>query len=288
MLITGLLLRVWRWRHLVAVGTPDIDTLALFRSYMSGQLLNWYFPGRMGDISRVYHVGQTGKGNSFSLGTIVVEKLMDLIAFAGLFFLVMLSYPLPVWIRSAAGMVGLFGLFAILGMIGLVRVPDRFVNLLRLLLRWIPEALQSRFVAIFKSGISSLDVIRDWQGALSMIVLTGVIWLFSILTNYFLLFAFSLRLEWISAVILLVALQAGITLPGAPGRFGVFQYICILVLGLFQVDQATSLSYGITLQAVVLLPVTILGSISMIHFAYQSMGVKSEPAATEINRQTND
>lgn len=286
--IIGLLLRAWRWHVLVSVGQNSISFPNIFRSYVMGQLLNWFLPGRAGDLGRAYAIAQKKAGNSFSLGTVAVEKALDLIAYTGIFFLVMAAYPLPIWIRSAAGFVGFVGLGAALGMFGLVRIPERFVRVLRFILRWLPEDLQKKLIDLFKSGIASLALFNHWRGVLLMSTLTGIIWLLSILTNYVLFLAFDLKLEWITAVILMIGLQVGITLPGVPGRFGVFQYISVLILGLFKIDQSTSLSYSLVLQVVVLLPLIVLGITAMLQFAFHSGGTNPERAKNKLRQPSNE
>ena len=71
------------------------------------------------------------------------------------------------------------------------------------------------------------------------------------------------------ALVVLVVLQVGISAPGVPGRIGVFQYLCILALALFQVDNATGLSYGILLQGIILVPTTL---ISLLFMGYLGVG----------------
>jgi uncharacterized membrane protein YbhN (UPF0104 family) len=69
-----------------------------------------------------------------------------------------------------------------------------------------------------------------------------------------------------------MVLMAGISLPSAPGRIGIFEYSCILALSIFGIRQAQALSYGILLHAVVLLPTTLLGLL-----AFLRLGVKYGP-----------
>jgi hypothetical protein len=85
-----------------------------------------------------------------------------------------------------------------------------------------------------------------------------LIWGTAIWTNVLTFRALDLRLPWTAAGLLLAVLQAGISVPSVPGRIGVFQYLCILTLGLFGVSEAAGLSYGILLQAIVFLPTTLL------------------------------
>lgn len=76
--------------------------------------------------------------------------------------------------------------------------------------------------------------------------------------------AFHLSLSPYVALLLLVVLMSGVSVPPLPGNLGVFPYLCVLVLSLFGVNRETSLVYGIVLQIVAYLPLIVLGSASML------------------------
>jgi len=84
-------------------------------------------------------------------------------------------------------------------------------------------------------------------------------WFFGALTNWALLNAFNLPTSMGIALLLLVVLQLGVAVPSLPARVGVFEGLCIAVLGLFGVNPNLALAYGVMLHVVVLLPPVILG-----------------------------
>ena len=90
-----------------------------------------------------------------------------------------------------------------------------------------------------------------------------VVWGSAVLTNSLVLMAFHLSLPVAASVLVLVVLQPGIILPPVPARIGVFQYLCILALAVFGVQQAVGVSYGILLHAVVMLPVIAPGLLAL-------------------------
>jgi hypothetical protein len=59
---------------------------------------------------------------------------------------------------------------------------------------------------------------------------------------------------------LLAVLQLGVAVPSVPGRFGVFEGLCLLTLAVFGVEANLALAYGVMLHGVVLLPPLVLGS----------------------------
>jgi uncharacterized membrane protein YbhN (UPF0104 family) len=80
-----------------------------------------------------------------------------------------------------------------------------------------------------------------------------------------LLRAFDLPVSWEVAVLLLVALQiGGKVLPAAPlGGIGIFQIICMEVLGLFGVEEELAFSYGVVLHFAVFVPGLVLGALAL-------------------------
>ena len=58
---------------------------------------------------------------------------------------------------------------------------------------------------------------------------------------------------------LMVVLQLGVAVPSLPGRVGLYEGLCIVVLALFGVDRDTGFAVGIVLHAVSFVPPIILG-----------------------------
>jgi uncharacterized membrane protein YbhN (UPF0104 family) len=141
----------------------------------------------------------------------------------------------------------------------LARFPDKFAQSSERLVSWLPLRFRATAVALVQSGLSSLRVVNQPMQMLRLAFWSAVVWATAVWTNQLVFQSLHLELPWTAAVFLLVVLQAGISLPTMLGRIGIFQYICLLVLGLFGVSAAVSMSYGIVLQAVVTLPTTLLG-----------------------------
>jgi hypothetical protein len=98
------------------------------------------------------------------------------------------------------------------------------------------------------------------------------------LTNALVFFAFDLELSPYVALVLLVVLMSGVALPPLPGNLGVFVYLCILVLSLFDVNRETALVYGITLQIVAFLPLVVVGLACLL---WENLHAKRESAISQ-------
>jgi hypothetical protein len=104
--------------------------------------------------------------------------------------------------------------------------------------------------ALVQLALGSLDVLKRMDLHLWLQLLSVMIWLIGVVVNYLVFLAMDLPLPWISAFLLMAVLMVGGIVPSSPGKLGVFQYLCILTLGLFNVDKSIGLTYGIWLYLV--------------------------------------
>ena len=89
----NILAKAYRWKLLL----PGQPFGRLLLALLAGAMLNYYLPARLGDFSRAYAAGEPGTGRAQALGTVLLEKVFDLVAYALLFVLLLLLLPLPEW-----------------------------------------------------------------------------------------------------------------------------------------------------------------------------------------------
>jgi len=260
-----------RWKILVGDPGSNIRLGKYLSIFLIGQMLNVVFPGRIGDVGRAYVLGGLGPGRTFTLGTILVEKVIDSFSYALLFLFLIFLIPLPQWVgQSTVFFVGVILLISII-VVFLANRKSALRKLLVLTARLLPNGWRKRIIPRVDAGITSLDIIQD-RTALSKIgILTTAIWGTAMLNNYLVLKAFDLDLPWVASLLVLIVLQAGISIPSIPGKFGIFEYTCILALSVFGVDQDLALSYGLVLHGLVFIPTTLAGLI-----VFWGMGLSGE------------
>jgi glycosyltransferase 2 family protein len=258
----SIFLNVWakaaRWEVLLGPSGKQIGMGKLIISLVSGQTLNWFLPGRVGELSRAYVIGGLGPGRTFVLGTVALEKVLDMISYALLFLILLLTFQLPVWIQESGFTLILLAAVLGAGVVALASNPDWFSGLFERLISWLPMRVNQQIQPRIQSGLSSLKVIRKRQDLIKMAFWSAIVWGTAIWTNDLAARALNLDLPLTASLLVLVVLQAGISVPTIPGRIGIFQYLCIISLALFEIAQANALSFGILLQALVLIPTTIM------------------------------
>jgi uncharacterized membrane protein YbhN (UPF0104 family) len=99
--------------------------------------------------------------------------------------------------------------------------------------------------------------LRHISAPLTMLQLAGTsaaIILASALTNLLTMRAFDLAVPPAAALLMLVLVQSGNAVVGAPGGVGVSQFLAVEALGLWGVPPAAALAYSLALFAIVRLP----------------------------------
>jgi hypothetical protein len=250
-----------RWKILLMSSGRRVGVGSVLVPLMIGQTMNWYLPGRVGDVGRVMILGKTGLGKTFALGTVALEKILDLVAYIILFFVTLILIPLPQLVSEAVYSMAVVTLALVIGLGIVVSNPARFIRWIYKLLSIFPDRITNIFRPRLLAAMDSLEIFRDPKELLWVAFWTLLIWGTSIWTNSLVGLALGKPLSILASLAVLVILFAGVSVPSIPGRIGIFQYVCILALGLFKISAEFGLSYGILLQAVVFLPTTLLSLI---------------------------
>lgn len=247
----------------VEIGSDAVATQIgfsnIFKALMVGQMLNWVFPARIGDISRIYIIGGMGPGRSFVLGTVALEKVLDVIAYALLFLGLFLVLPLPIWISKSGYSLTVLAVLLLFCVVILAKHQAWFVRLLERITVWMPEKIRIYLIPRVRKGLGSLGIMQRNSELLQLGLWSVLVWGTAVWTNHLIAQALGLDIPWTAAIATLVVLQVGISFSQIPGMVGIFQYACILTLAIFGVDQVNGLSYGILLHITVMLPIIILG-----------------------------
>ncbi len=258
-------LKILRWQVQLKPDGQNIRASAISTSFLSAQMLNAVVPIRLGEVQRIYVIGGSGSTHGFVLGTIVAEKFLDMLAYAGLIGILLLSVPLPKWMGGSVTALVWITLIqaALLFILALKR--DTFLQWVEKLSRHFSVRIREFLLKNVHTGFASLAVFRQPASAMKLSLVTASIWSAAVLANYWVLQALDIQAPLAASLLVLVAVQAGISLPSLPGKIGVFELTCILALEIFGVSRANALSYGILLHAVVFIPILVPGLISFLY-----------------------
>ncbi|HWR93492.1 MAG TPA: lysylphosphatidylglycerol synthase transmembrane domain-containing protein, partial [Desulfobacterales bacterium] len=95
------LLRAMRWRYLLAP-VKVLNTRSLFSALMIGYAANSFVPAHLGEFLRAFVIGKKhGISASAAFGSIVVERIVDVVSLIGAMALVLMVHPFPDWVTTS-------------------------------------------------------------------------------------------------------------------------------------------------------------------------------------------
>ena len=257
--------RALRWRSLFAPGRrpPPGTTL---NATMIGYFYNNIMPARAGEAARVVVLTRRSSAPLVeTVGTIVVERLYDVVAILMIFFVAEPWLPHVSWFGTAAIVAGGLALVIAATATVLVIYEDRPVRvLLRPLRRFSPftEERLERTVAELVHGLSGL---HNWRVALEALVWTITAWMLSSVCTFFVMLAFHLGLPLGAALLVQVAIGLAMILPSPPAALGVFEGATLIALRAYGVPHSIALPYALVLHLVNFLPFIIIG-VALLHY----------------------
>lgn len=283
-------IRAERWRMLFNDGGVVPHRSTLFTGVMFGYLGNIVFP-RLGEITRpIYVARQVGESNSKLIGTIVLERIVDVVSMLFIAFLVGIFLVSDVEVLSR-----LFGVdltdpqilasivkdLAFYGVIALVIGVGLFLLLKKLsqgsgafpdFVKKVRETAKSFFV-----GVLSVRKLKNWP---LFVFYTAVIWLAYITMTYIPFWMFDMQgqfdLSYADAVILTMVSAVGIAIP-TPGGVGSYHYFVMYSLFiLYAVPEATGLAFATIAHAATVAIVVITSPILLALEKYLSLKRESK------------
>ena len=246
------LLRGERWYHILRLTRVDAARGDCYALTTVGYMGNNVLPARAGEILRVVLLaGRCGASKRTLLGSIVAERLLDVIALASIFLVVVYgvlsSTVLPTDRPLLFGGLLLLGLLLVCVALYVLRrhhVLDRARAWLRPLAD-APRALVCR------------------QG-LMLLAGTFVLWAFEAAVYLAVARAVDLGISGMGALYLVALTNFFAALPAAPGSIGTFDAAVIFGSKAIGASGSAALSYLLTLRFVLYVPITAVGFVVLV------------------------
>ena len=271
-----LALRATRWSHLLPT-SPRIPAMRLLPPLLIGYLGNSVLPARLGEPMRAVVVARREPvGTTEALGSVLLERVIDVATLAMVAFAAALLVGSPAWTAQALGIAAGAGLLGIvlLGTVGIepaIRIADR----LGLGRRPAVRGLVVRFAATV-GGRSRRRAIL-----LAAAISIGA-WLLDAATFWLAGQAVGAGISYAGAALIAGVTVLGTAIPSAPGYVGTFELAAITVAGLLGVPATEALALAIVAHVVTLVPMALGGAVSL---AVLGLGMGEVARSAEAGRR---
>lgn len=254
----GLFLMSVRTRVLVAP-LCRLGALDAFRSIMFGLAGNNLLPLRAGELLRIDYLATRGRiAHSSALAVVGVERLLDLLCLALLFFSIL---PLAVVDLPNVASAALLGAGVLLGLVGLAlaqRFTGAIVALARRSLRWAGERASSWIVEKLERLVRGLAALGSLRRTLLALLFTLGYWGCMLSTVRVTIWAFDLALPWYAALVVLVFGALATALPSSPGYVGTYHWAVAFAVSLMGTARESAVSFALILHTVGIVPYTLV------------------------------
>lgn len=282
-----------RWKFLL---TPfgKVRLTRAIRAVYAGLFANLVFPLRPGEVLRGYLIANSedisiGK----VLGSVGVERLIDLVIATASLGVVSLflsgqggEMELPRNLKRAADILGVVTLLLVSILIGLILYLEFRMetdpDLSRGGHHWPNRVLRAL------TGLHAMGTAPSFYLA----VLTSiampfcqVVGLWSMMKAYRLSNDVGHPLTFMAAVVVLLVINLGVSLPNAPANVGAYQFFCVVGVSIFNVEKTTATGFSIFAFIALTLPFVFLGFAALVRSGMTLRTMREK--VTHIPRQVS-
>ncbi len=267
-----------RWKLLL---TPfgKVRLKRSIRAVYAGLFANLVFPLRPGEVLRSYLLSNSEEIKlGRVLGSVGVERLVDLVIATASLGVVSLFVELPPRFERAAYTLGIITLV-------LLTIIVLLILYLEIKLGSNPEPLEeprgprSKLLAAL-TGLHAMGTAPSFYTA----VLTSLLMPFcQVMGLWAMMRSYSLHLPFLAAVVVLLVINLGVSLPNAPANVGSYQFFCVLGLSVFDIEKTTATGFSIFAFLALTIPFALLGFAAMLRSGLSVRSLRSM-GATDANR----
>lgn len=264
-IMATMMAKAWRWRLLYRPRQEAPSFANLFWALSLGQLVNTAVPFfRLGELARVYDLGEQAQSSKAqALGTLVVEKVLDLTMLALTLFLLLPFLVIPQFVTDSGTVLAATAVIAFVGLYLIAYRGDLVLRVIRPMIRWLPGGLGERVEPVATAGMRGLAALRSRRATLALLLVSLLIAGLSVLTPLVLFPALDLSLGLAAAAAIHVAVTVGTLPPSTPAKVGVFEFLVAFMLRFFGVENASViLAYTLLFHLVVVLPQILFGGVA--------------------------
>jgi uncharacterized protein (TIRG00374 family) len=264
-------LRAWRWQYLLGPIGPTRFRTA-FRTTVIGFAALGVLPARAGDVLRPYLLArQEGLSTSATLATIVMERVLDLIAVLALLALFVWGMAAPGTlpprllrpIEVSSVVAGASALILMILMWVLATHPERIGRIVLTSARVLPPAMADRLAGLARTFSGGFAVAREPRVLLAALAWSFPLWVAIAAEAWLVTIAFGIDMPFAGTFLLQALLVIGVAVP-TPGAVGSYhEAYRIGVTTFFGAREDAAVAAAIVTHAVSYVPVVLAGMFFM-------------------------
>jgi uncharacterized protein (TIRG00374 family) len=201
-----------------------------------GFFMNNIIPLRLGEVIRAKVTGERlGVSRSSVFGTIVIERLIDVIVFVLFFFVIMIVMPFPDFIKNTFYMCGVIFGAALVVLFLISKNEAKAISFISKIP--MPHKIKEFAVKFLDKFADGLIILRKPKVFCAAFILSVLIW---VTESFFLVLtasSCSINISLIGGIFVVIIIGIGAIIPTAPGYIGAFEFMGVTALSALSVDK---------------------------------------------------
>jgi len=279
--------RAIRWRYFLDPLKENIGIGILFSSMMIGYMMNSIIP-RAGEVYRPVLLANKEKiSKASAFGTILVERVFDLLSLLISFGICMLFYKdklsaafeeynlesISIYTSIVTLVLVIIGILMIFNLERSERIIEKIT------MKLLPEKFHQKVHNVFVSLINGFLFIRYPKYYFQIIILSVLMWVSYIAGTYLTLLAFNIDITFFDANLVLTMATFAMTIPLPANSAGIYHLFCTATLvNIFGVDKESAFGFATVNHLLGLLGLVIVGAV---FFLKENLNVKKARQISE-------
>jgi hypothetical protein len=252
------------------------------RAVYAGLFANMVFPLRPGEVLRSYLLSNSEEISIGKvLGSVGVERLVDLVIAAAGLAIVSLVVDLPMRFKKIADTLGIVTLILLAIVVLLILYLE-----IKLGKDFGPEGRPQRLPGKLMAALMGLHAMGTAPSFYPSVLASLFMPFCQVVGLWAMMRAYGLHLPFLAGVVVLLVINLGVSLPNAPANVGSYQFFCVVGLSVFQVEKSTATGFSIFAFLALTIPISLLGFVALIRsgLSLRSMRERVSHLPGEVRR----
>jgi uncharacterized protein (TIRG00374 family) len=257
-----------RWRALLGYRT---NTLHAFNIMNVGYMLN-LLPLRVGELARCYLTTRLDPPLKFftSLSSIVVERILDLMAVMVMLGIALFFLDVPSEVRTSGAVIGVLTIVGAVVLLYFAHNRGAAHRLLDFILRHVKFLARFNLTDWLDNLLDGLQPLTSPRARAEAIFWTAISWLLSLAVTFLLIRVILDDTSLAAATLMIVLLALAVAIPSVPGNLGTFEaagvgalWIAGVIASVDAPDNAPAVAISLLLHAISIGFYVVLGMIGL-------------------------
>ena len=260
LLLFSCIIRAYRWKLLLSP-FEEIQLKSVYSATMIGYFGNAIFAFRLGELLKAHSVVKGTKIKTLqAFGTVIIERLLDVIALVIILIFLIPWFPLEDdYIRYGLMSFVLISFFSIAIIYVFIHseLIKNFENR-----KWLLSGFGLKLKIAFFRLFEGINVIKKNEAFNQIVISSMLLWGIYFIETIFLVKACGLNLEIVEIGILFILGSIAFGIPALPGSAGTYDAgVKYSLVFAFNISSAKALNYAIISHSVAYFPLLIIGFI---------------------------